>query len=196
MAEETKKTVKVIEGKAVVHKKGLGEKVHDAIVAVEFKQAASGAINDVIVPALKRTILETIYNTLNVMLFGKSSGNQKWFSNGLFGSSSTFSYSGPLINYSGISSGKPAVPTPTANIPTYDEIVLSSRADAEKVLDTLQAQLERFGNVAISDLYEAVGLPAISTYYNYGWKNLASASIGVVHDGYILKLPTAIPLNS
>lgn len=190
---EEKKVEKVIKGNAVVHKKSIGEKAKEAFFATEFRDAAGDVIKSVFIPAVKRTFIDMVNNTLNSMFFGSSAAGNKWIGNsGMFGGT-TFRYSAPEIDYSGISSGKQ---TPVYNtLPTYDEIKLDNYEDAVKVLDTLQAIIDRHGKVSISDLYTTVGLPAISSYYNYGWKNLSGASVGVVTGGYLLKLPKAIPLQ-
>lgn len=195
--EEKKKIEPVVTGPVKIRKKSLMEKIGEAFISVDFKEAVKDTNTKLIIPIVKKTFIDVVNNTLNTMLFGNNSSNApKWFGGGsIFGGG--IGYSVPTINYSGISTAlnsKPAVPA-VPNIPTYDEIVLASKEDADRVLDTLQAQLERFGSVTISDLYEAVGLPAVSTHYNYGWKNLAGAGIGIVSGGYLLKLPTAIPLN-
>ena len=201
MEQQQKEKLTPIVNTAKPYKKPLMKKITEAFISVDFKDAVKETNQKFILPILKKTVVDIVSNgvnnTLNTMLFGQGSNVNRpsWFgNNGLFGQ--VTNYAAPMINYSGISSGKPATSLPAATgIPTYDEIVLQSREDAERVLDTLQAQIDRFGSTTISDLYELVGFPTVSTYYNYGWKSLAGANIGIVTGGYLLKMPTAIPLK-
>lgn len=195
MEDKDTKIEKVIKGNAVIHKKTFGEKVVSAFVATEFKEALSDVTKNVAIPAIKRTFIDMVYNTLNSVLFGTSGTGSKWMGNSNVFGGTTFRYSAPEIDYSGISSSSKRTPAQYNTLPTYDEIKLDNYDDANKVLDTLQAIIDRHGSVSISHLYTTVGLPAISSYYNYGWKNLSGASIGVVTGGYLLKLPKAIPLD-
>ena len=49
--------------------------------------------------------------------------------------------------------------------------------------------------VKIADLYDLVGMDSNYTDNRYGWTNLRSAQVVRVRDGYLLKLPKALPLN-
>ena len=190
MDEKKEITSVVSSGNVTVKKKGVLSKVKDAFFAAEFKDAAGGVAKNVIVPAIQRTIIDMVNNTLNSMFFGtstKPSTGFNWWNTG----TTRFGYSAPQIDYSSFSN-KPA--NQANNVPTYDEIIIGDYEEANKVLDSMQAILDRYGKVTISDLYQLVGLPAISSYFNYGWKNLSGASVGVVTGGYLLKFPRAIPL--
>ena len=187
--EKKEITSVVSNGNVTVKKKGVLGKMKDAFFAAEFKDAAGSVVKNVLVPAMQRTIVDMANNALNTLFFGtstKSSGLNWWN-----GGATRFGYSAPQIDYTSFSN-KPA--NQVSNVPTYDEIIIGDYEEANKVLDSMQAILDRYGKVTISDLYQLVGLPAISSYFNYGWKNLSGASIGVVTGGYLLKFPRAIPL--
>lgn len=191
MDEKKEITSVVSSGNVTVKKKGVLGKMKDAFFAAEFKDAAGSVAKNVFIPALQRTIIDMANNALNTLFFGTSAKpgtGFNWWNTG----TTRFGYSAPQIDYSSFSN-KPANQV-TAGVPTYDEIIIGDYEEANKVLDSMQAILDRYGKVTISDLYQLVGLPAISSYFNYGWKNLAGASIGVVTGGYLLKFPRAIPL--
>lgn len=185
--KEEKVVQKVITGTATKRKKTLLNKMTDAFIAEDISNVKQHIIEDVVIPRIKQTLADVGCNTINMLFLGSAAPKSS-----VFGGSSVISYKGGNINYSGISSGK----TPAkSNIPTYDEIVLQTRTDAERVLDDLKAMIERFGEATINDLYELVDLPGESTYNNYGWKSLRGADIGAVRDGYLLKMPRAILLK-
>lgn len=187
---EEKKVTKVITGTAKTRKKNVLEKLVDTFIMEDFKTVKEKVVEEVIIPRVKQTAADACTNIINMLFFGASSGIKSNY----FGSSSTISYKGSSINYSGISSNKQPLYS-KSSIPTYDEIVLADRMDAERVLDDLNSMIGRFGEVTILDLYELVGLPSESTFCNYGWKTLKGADIGAVRDGFLLKLPKAILLK-
>jgi hypothetical protein len=49
--------------------------------------------------------------------------------------------------------------------------------------------------VSVADLYDLVGVTGNYTDNKYGWTDIRSASVIRVRDGYMLKLPKALPLN-
>jgi len=50
--------------------------------------------------------------------------------------------------------------------------------------------------VSVADLYELVGIQGSYTDNKYGWtKNIRNASVVRVRDGYLLKLPKALPFD-
>lgn len=189
---EDKKEIKPLElkGSAKVQKQSLGKKMHDAFISQDFKSAASGVVQDTFVPMTKRLMADLFSNLVNRILFGS---NAPKAGSSIFGSGSSWRYSGQNINYSSFS--QPSTASSTPSIPNYNEITLSDRGDAERVLDTLQEMLDRYGSVSIADLYETVGIPTISTHYNYGWKSLKGADVESFRGEFLVKLPRPIPLK-
>ena len=78
----------------------------------------------------------------------------------------------------------------------YDDILFDTRGDAEAVLDAMNDIISQYGTVSVSDFYDLARVPNDNfTMNRYGWTNIAGATAVRVRDGYILKLPRAIPLN-
>lgn len=187
-----KEIQKVIQGNVTVRKKGFLTKVKEAFIAEDFKSAINGATERVIVPMVKRTFADAINNAINILLFGSAIDPNSRFGGTVFGGLGSYRYSGQNINYSGISK-TPQMQQTAA--PTYNEIILDTRVDAERVLDELTDIIDRYGSASIGDLYQAVGLPTVTTDYNYGWKSMKGADAVAVSNGYLLKLPNAIPIK-
>ena len=55
--------------------------------------------------------------------------------------------------------------------------------------------IDMYGRVSVADLYDLVGITGNYTDNNYGWTNLASAEPIRVRDGYVIKLPKAMPIK-
>ena len=74
-------------------------------------------------------------------------------------------------------------------------IVIEDKGQAEMVLHQMDDIIMAYGQVRVADLYEMLGKTGTYTDNNYGWKNLQSASVQRVADGYLLKLPRVVPLS-
>ena len=60
---------------------------------------------------------------------------------------------------------------------------------------TLDDLLNRYPSVSIADLNELVGITGRYTDNKYGWTDISQAYIERTRDGYILRMPKAIPLD-
>ena len=80
--------------------------------------------------------------------------------------------------------------------PNKDDIILESRVDAEDVISRMKEIIETYGFVRVTDLYDLVGITGDYTDNKYGWTNIRGAEPVRVRDGYMLKLPKAVPLKS
>ena len=77
----------------------------------------------------------------------------------------------------------------------YDDIILDTRREAEEVLDRMQDLIDSYGMVSVADLYDLVGINGSYTDNKYGWTHLRSTDVQRVRDGYLLKLPKALPFD-
>jgi hypothetical protein len=71
----------------------------------------------------------------------------------------------------------------------FDDILISSRGEAEEVLSHLVDLTIDYGQASVADLYDLVGITGEFTDNKWGWTDLRSASVSRVRDGYLLNLP-------
>jgi hypothetical protein len=55
--------------------------------------------------------------------------------------------------------------------------------------------IERYRMVSVADLFDLVGESCSFTDQKYGWTNLRNAEVVRVRDGYMIKLPKALPFD-
>lgn len=65
-----------------------------------------------------------------------------------------------------------------------DTIHMSTRLEAENVLDRLKGLVEQYGAATVENLYNAVGIRATYLDQRWGWKNLDRAYISYSTKGY------------
>lgn len=189
-AIEKKKIEKVVKGTAKTKKKNgfLGMFLADE--AIDLKNYV---LFDVLVPAVKTAISDIVTNGIDMVLYGETSPKGK------SGRSSKISYT----NYYDRGSrdrdrdrsrdrdrdrGRPGGYN-------YDDVILESKGEALEVLSRMDELIEVYGMASVADLYDLVGITGAYTDNKYGWTDLRNATSQRVRDGYLLKMPRAIPLN-
>lgn len=84
----------------------------------------------------------------------------------------------------------------TVSVENNDGIIFNTRYDAQCTLDKMIDTINAYGYVTLGDMYDLAGLNYPSYAGNkYGWTYLNNIDIVRVRDGYILKLPKAMPID-
>ncbi len=74
----------------------------------------------------------------------------------------------------------------------YQEVVWSTRTDAQSKLNELADLLRRYNSITLLDYNEIMGLETRSTDPNYGWISLSTAKVERSYDGWVVVLPRPI----
>lgn len=172
-------TKPVVKGKVTTQKKSGGRKFFSNFISEDIASVKDYVLSDVILPAIKDTVADTITNSINLFLYGETRGRSS--RSGSRGSSYT--------NYSGISNNRQQKVVRGRRGLDIDDIILESRGEAEDVLDGLMDVLDNYRIVTVADLYDLIGLQADYTSNKYGWTRLSTARVRPVPQGYLLDLP-------
>lgn len=181
-----KKVEKVITGTAKTKKKTGVTKLADIFIEDDVDSVKSYIVGDVIVPTIKKTIYDVITGSLDMFFFGGTGGGGRARS-----TADKVSYR----NYSSYSNKRESRPTTRTTGYSYDEIVLDSRGEAEEVLTRMDELVSTYGIVSVADFYDLVGVTCQYTDNKYGWTNIRNAQVMRVRDGYMIKMPKAMPLD-
>jgi hypothetical protein len=178
-----KKVERVANGKT--RKKGEVRKLADAFIAEDVKSVKDYIIQDVLIPAAKKAIVEMVDSGINMLIYGESKPRNKDRNN------SRVSYTKYYERERDYERGTRT----RVRGYDYDDIILDTRREAEEVLDRMQDLIDTYGMVSVADLYDLVGINGSYTDNKYGWTRLRDADIQRVRDGYLLKLPKALPFD-
>lgn len=187
--EKEKRAEKVVQGKVKLKKKNEVRKFADVFVAEDTNNVKEYLLMEVAIPAIKNTIIDLITNGINMLLNGETR------------SSSSRKRSGDYISYRDYSSRdrdrRDRHDSASRGRFDFDDLVFDSRNDAEATLEQMDDIIERYGMATVLDLYESadLGRSAPWTANRYGWSSLRSADIIKVRDGYVIKLPKAMPID-
>ena len=183
--EERKKVEKVVKGTVKTKKKSEISKLADVFISEDIKNVRSYIFMDVLVPAIKDAIEDIVTKGIRMILRGGTDTRYKSGADRI----SYVKYSDKRDDRGPIDSSR------TRTGYNYDDIILESRGEAEEVLTRMDELIETYGMVSVADLYDLVGKTCNYTDNKYGWTNVRNAEPVRVRDGYMLKLPKALPIN-
>lgn len=186
---QEKKLGPVISGSATTQKQTSLSKFTNSIIATSMEDLGSWLLSDVVIPWIKDGVSSMFKNGIDMLLYGKSSGNRSGTS------ASKISY-GSYYSYNRSSNNEPLRAGSNGGSLDYDNIVFSNRGDAEAVLSSMEDLIDQFGQVSVGDLYELADVPCPNyTVNKYGWTSLRNTQVLRCRDGYTIKLPKATNIN-
>lgn len=175
---------KVVNGVVKKKKKSEIRKFTDVFVSEDVHNVKSYIWMDVLVPAMKKAIADVVTNGIDMLLYGETGRTKRSTPSSKVSYGSYYKREDDRRNYD---SGRSRY--------SYDDIVLESRGEAEEVLSQMDAIMEEYGMVRVADLYDLVGITGEHTDNKYGWTNIRNAEVQRVRDGYMIKMPRAIPIK-
>lgn len=185
--KEQQKIEKVITGTAKIKSKNEFQKFASSFIPEDIASVKS-SITEALSFALKKALSEMGHNIIDAIIPGASSY--------IKGTKSTVSRIAYNRCFDKEDDRRPIDKYVPKSLFDYGDITLETRGEAEEVLHIMREIIKEYGLVRISDLYEMIGVPLDNyTGNNYGWMNLRTAEVVRVRDGFMLKLPRAIPLD-
>ena len=185
---EKKEIKKVVQGTAKVKKKGKTSKFASMFISEDATNVKSYIVADVLVPAAKKLISDIVKDGIEIILYGGVNHNKR-----------SSGFRADYVSYNRYSDRKyedrRLDDSKSRYEYSYDDVILETRGEAEEVLDAMDNIIEEYGMVSVMDLYDLVGITGQYTDNNYGWKNIRNSEPVRMRDGYMLKLPKAIPLK-
>lgn len=154
---------------------------------------------EVLLPAVRDLIVDTTSKGIEQMIYGEVRSTRRRSSTD---GRSRYSYDRSPIDVrpsSAYTRGR--VPAPrdpvrqTGRRHMVGEILLVSKADADRVLETMSELIDRYDAVSVADLYSLLGLPTNYIDNNWGWTELVFANVLQTQDGWMLDLPPVQPLH-
>ena len=181
-----KKVEKVITGMARTKKKSEIRKFTDVFISEDVNNVKSYILMDVLVPAIKKAISDIVTNGVDMILYGEAGSNKKRSTVSKISYNKMFD--DPRSSRIHSERGRTGL--------DYDVLIFDSRGDAEAVLSALEDIIAQFGVASVGDLYDLAQVSTTNYAINkYGWSDLRSAEVIRARDGYMIKLPRALPLN-
>lgn len=195
------KVKKVVTGKVITRKKGLGKKFAELFMGEgsDMNSVISYVIKDVLIPDATSMLYNMLTGGLEMKFFGTSGGKSRRNSGG----NGRKTYSTSYSDFSKTSSrdrdrrdrDRDYEDDRRSVASSYDDVVMITKGDAEEVLSNLADLVEDYGVASVADFYGFIGIPGKFTDNKYGWDDLRGVKVVRVRDGYILNLPKTRIIN-
>lgn len=186
--ESDKKIEKVVTGKVITRKRSKASKFFSEFISEDAKSVKGYVLGEVLIPAIKKAISDIVTDGIDIILYGESRGGHKR------STADKVSYRNYYDGNRRSSINERQAITAGAGY-SYDDIILNSRGEAEDVLTRMDELMEQYGLVRVADLYDLVGVTGNYTDNKYGWTNIRNAEVVRVRDGYMIKMPRAVPID-
>lgn len=183
--DKEERKINAIVSKETKTKKNDVRKFKNAFISKDVGDVKSYVFGDVLIPSLKKLVYDAIKYTMEMLLFDKSKASN----------------SSPFVSYRSYSSDFGSQDRfSNSNIRNttsfnYDDIIFQTRSDGEATLMEMENIIDSYGIVSVSDLFDLAGQQAPYTSNKYGWTNLRNADVIRVREGYVIKLPRALPID-
>ena len=184
--KEERKAKKVVTAKPKT-KRNNTRKLMDIFIAEDAENVKSYVFMDVLVPAIKKAISDIVTDGIYMILYGESGDRKRK-------PATKVSYGSYYDDRRSGHRDPDRFDQPSGRF-DYDDIIYPSRGEAERVKKEMIDMCERYGIVTVADMYDMSDLTAPYTSNGYGWSNVRKAEVVRTRDGYVIKLPKAIPIE-
>lgn len=187
-----KKIEKVIEGTVHRRKPTIGRRFAQTFFGQDAKGVVESVVGEVLVPALKATITDAISRGVEQLLFGNAAPRRDSYRSTQ--RTNYTNYSQPARRDVSYGTGNP-VQTRSARRQAsefVDSITFETRVQAERVLDEMKDNLDRYGAVSVADFVEMCGEVPSPMDDTVGWHDLnrSNAYVRRLRNGdYVIELP-------
>lgn len=183
--EDEKKLAPVVQpGKAKLKKHSEASKFAKMFLSDDAGSTKEYVVEQVIVPKAKDLITSVLKSIVDSIFYGRGGG-----------------YSSNRSNASAVSYRdyyeKPANSTKyySKATPMFDDIIFETPQEASEVCARMEEIIDQFKFATYGNLYDLAGLTAPYTAENYGWSDFRNAKVIKISNGYIIKLPAAMPID-
>lgn len=183
---EKPRVEKVVTGKVRTKKKTEIRKFADAFCPEDLSSVGSYILGDVVIPYLKKAIDDIVSNGIHMLLYpGEPRSSNTVASKIQYGKCFTKE------------SERPSYGIRARNDYSYDDVIFDNRGDAEEVLYRMDEAIGVYGLISVNDYYDFAGVSRTgnSSDCKYGWTQIRTARVVHTQDGWIIKLPRALPLD-
>ena len=185
--------VTVIKKKKSVWKKGVG-----LIISEDANTIGDFIIRDVVVPSIKNLLYDISVGAAGLLFHGDSKVKKKKNSFFSGSSDSTYIYQNAydrMYDKDKLPSAKNVTDKYKGRI-DIDDLILGTRPEATEVLEVLCDRVEMYGQVSCQDLYDLLDIgSAPHSAVKWGWKDLSTAKVRSVREGFLIDLPPIVPID-
>lgn len=192
-----KNVEKVVVGEVVTRKKPLGRKFKETFFGGDFKTALRYVGAEVLLPAFRNLIYDTISEGGKRIIYGESMRSSR---NRYPDPRPRVTYNQPVFRGPRDDRTRAYLPDQPPHVVRQgrhevNELIMTTREEAEKVLEMLIEIIDTYQVASVGDLYDLVGFPTTYVDQKWGWSYLNNVEIRQIREGYLLDLPPVEPIQ-
>lgn len=192
---QPKQIQRIVEGEVIRRKKSFGKRFKELFVG-DGRSVRDMVLEDILVPGFRDMAYDAFTSGVEGMLYRgdhRPRGGRRPSQRG-------GPWSNGNVRYDRVSGSRERrfedprdrremTPRGRANH-NFDEVILSTFAEANEVLGQMYDLLEQYDAVTVADLYRLVGITATPVDLKWGWTELFDAGVTRTRgNGYLLDLP-------
>lgn len=183
----------VTTGDVIVKEKGMGSRIRSLFFGEDFRNVVRYVTADVLLPAARSLIVDMTTRGVERAVYGETPRRQKAPAyHGYTSYQTPVSRQGPMM----LPNQPPHYPPARVSSPRPgQEVILSTRDEAELVVERMMDVLAQFEVVSVADLNELIGVQSKHTDQKWGWFFLGTVQVRQVREGFLIDLPSAEPIN-
>jgi hypothetical protein len=178
---------KVVKGEVVVSPPGLGKRIKGIFFGGEFRAAKGYIIADVLLPAARNALYDTISEGTKRLIFGESVANRgrrpEMRSRVQYGSMHNRPYQSVMLP------NQPPRNPVRMNYRESNEYLIETREEANDVLERMVDIVDKYEVASQADLLVMLGQLPSAIDHKWGWTYLNTAEVRQVRNGYMLEMP-------
>lgn len=189
---------KVVVGEVLVQKKPIGRKFRDMLIAADFKSVFGHVVHNIFIPAAKNMLVDSAAKGAELMVYGEASRTRR---GPIHGPGPRVTYNSPINRGYGYRDPRDHRTAPPVEIGPRrssrldrTDYILSSREEAETVLERMSDIIDQYEVATVGDLNELVGFPTTHIDNKWGWIYLGDVQIRQIREGFMIDFPPAEPL--
>lgn len=193
----------LVDVKPVKYKKGLMERLVVAIIGPDGLPSIGRRLNqDIVKPALKDMVYETLTNGLRMAVFKDDDVGRRSSGHGRNSvRDSSYSAAPPKSYNTMYGRSKTTITREPVEADRYirnggyvDQYLITDRGVAQDILNALVDHVNTYHQVSVATYNKLHGIEGPWTDNDIGWTDLRNARIGTVRGGYVLELPRVEPV--
>lgn len=177
----------------IVKKESEGNKLKKKFFAEDIKTVGGHVVDSVIIPSLQKILSDIVKGGIDYLIYG-SKGARTQSGPGIISYNSYYGRNGVVGTpvYTSPINGNSTRPSTLYSV---NEVIFPERGDAEEVLLKMRESIASYGMVSVADFYDLINQRCSFTDQKWGWRDLRTADVIRVNDGFSIRFPRVTPLE-
>lgn len=188
---------KVVTTNVIIKKESEASKLKKKFFAEDIRTVSGHVVDSVVIPSLQKILSDIVKGGIDYLIYG-SKVPKSQSGPGLISYNNYYnrtSYPGVSPYSIPINGNSPSSSISQPSVYAIDEVIFRERSDAEEVLLRMKEAISSYGMVSVADFYDLINQRCDFTARKYGWRDLKTADIIRINDGFSIRFPRITPIE-